>query len=61
MVPASGASVDPATLIDKIKQLIDPYKAPKSNIMVDALPRTTTGKIQKNVVRERFANHYGSR
>ena len=61
VVPASGATVDPATLIGKIKQLIDPYKTPKSIIVVDALPRTSTGKIQKNVVRDRFAEHYERR
>ncbi|MEU2004093.1 AMP-binding protein [Rhodococcus sp. NPDC019627] len=61
VVPASGATVDPATLISKIKQLIDPYKIPKSIIVVDALPRTSTGKIQKNVVRDTFAEHYERR
>jgi acyl-coenzyme A synthetase/AMP-(fatty) acid ligase len=33
---------------------------PKAVIVVDELPRTSTGKIQKNVVRERFAAHYDS-
>lgn len=28
------------------------FKAPKSVVMVDALPKTATGKIQKNVVRQ---------
>jgi acyl-coenzyme A synthetase/AMP-(fatty) acid ligase len=41
--------------------LIDPDKTPKSVIVVDALPRTSTGKIQKNVVRDRFAEHYERR
>ena len=37
---------------------LDRYKIPKSVIVVDELPRTSTGKIQKNVLRERFAAHY---
>jgi acyl-coenzyme A synthetase/AMP-(fatty) acid ligase len=32
---------------------------PKSVIVVDELPKTSTGKIQKNLVRERHASHYG--
>jgi acyl-coenzyme A synthetase/AMP-(fatty) acid ligase len=31
-----------------------------SVIVVDELPKTSTGKIQKNVVRERYADHYTS-
>lgn len=58
VVPTAGAQIDAAELISRIKRLVDPYKAPKSVIVVDALPRTSTGKIQKNVVRERFAEHY---
>jgi acyl-coenzyme A synthetase/AMP-(fatty) acid ligase len=34
---------------------------PKSVIVVDELPRTSTGKIRKNVVRDEHADHYGSR
>jgi fatty-acyl-CoA synthase len=37
---------------------VDGYKVPKSVVVVDELPKTSTGKIQKNVVRERFADHY---
>jgi non-ribosomal peptide synthetase component E (peptide arylation enzyme) len=32
---------------------------PKAVIVADALPKTSTGKIQKNVVRSEHANHYG--
>ncbi len=38
--------------------LIDPYKAPKSVIVLSALPRTSAGKIQKNVVRDEHREHY---
>ena len=36
------------------------YKVPKSVIVVDELPKTSTGKIQKNVVRDQLAAHYQS-
>lgn len=58
VVPRPGATIDEAALIGKVKALIDPYKAPKSVIVVDELPHTSTGKIQKNVVRERHQAHY---
>ena len=31
---------------------------PKAVILVDQLPKTSTGKIQKNVVRSEYAKHY---
>jgi acyl-CoA synthetase (AMP-forming)/AMP-acid ligase II len=30
------------------------YKCPKRVDFIDALPRTATGKIQKNLLRERY-------
>lgn len=48
-------------MIAKVKTIIDPYKAPKSVVIVDQLPKTSTGKIQKNVVRERHHDHYRER
>ena len=59
VVPVEGATIDEAALIEKVKTLIDPYKAPKAVIVVDFLPKTSTGKIQKNVVRQDHASHFG--
>ena len=58
VVPRAGATIDPDELIGKVKKLIDPYKAPKSVIVLSALPRTSGGKIQKNVVRDEHREHY---
>jgi acyl-CoA synthetase (AMP-forming)/AMP-acid ligase II len=55
-----GRTVDPATVIDAVKQRLDGYKVPKSVIVADELPRTSTGKVQKNVVRQRYTDHYRS-
>jgi acyl-CoA synthetase (AMP-forming)/AMP-acid ligase II len=60
VVPIPGATIDVEALIAKVKQIIDPYKAPKSVIVLGELPRTSTGKIQKNVVRDRHRAHYDS-
>jgi acyl-CoA synthetase (AMP-forming)/AMP-acid ligase II len=59
VVPVAGSTIDPDALIAKVKTLIDPYKVPKAVIVLDALPKTSTGKIQKNVVREQYVDHYG--
>jgi acyl-CoA synthetase (AMP-forming)/AMP-acid ligase II len=59
VVPREGTVLDEQKLISEVKRLIDPYKAPKAVVVMDALPRTSTGKVQKNVVRERLAGHYG--
>ena len=51
MVPKPSTSIDEGELIAKVGTHIDPYKAPKAIIVVDELPKTSTGKIQQNVVR----------
>ena len=55
-----GERVDEASLLDAVKGHIAGFKAPKAVIVVDELPRTSTGKVQKNVVREQHAAHYTS-
>ncbi len=58
VVPVRGATIVPEELIAKVRALIDPYKAPKAVIVIDELPRTSTGKIQKNLVRDAHREHY---
>ncbi len=58
VVARPGAAIDEKGLIEKVKRLIDPYKAPKAVIVLDELPRTSTGKIQKHVVRENLRHYY---
>ncbi len=58
VVPKPGESIDPEELRVAIKAHLDGYKVPKAVIVVDELPKTSTGKIQKNKVREAHADHY---
>lgn len=58
VVPKEGTTIDPEKLIAAVKEVIDPYKAPKSVVVVDQLPKTSTGKIQKHHVRKNFERHY---
>jgi len=58
VVPKPGESIDAGELIASMKTRLDGYKVPKSVIVTDQLPKTSTGKIQKNVVRREHARHY---
>ena len=53
VVVASGATVEPrwCELQDHVKARIAPYKYPRRIEFLDALPRTPTGKVQRNVLR----------
>jgi fatty-acyl-CoA synthase len=54
----SGQSAEPDAIVEHVKSVIARYKAPREVEIVDELPKTSTGKIQKNVVREQFTDHY---
>jgi fatty-acyl-CoA synthase len=47
-----GASVTPAEIIEHVRSSLAHYKAPDEVEIVEALPKTSTGKIQKYVLRE---------
>jgi fatty-acyl-CoA synthase len=47
-----GASAEPDELIQHVKSRLAGFKAPDEVEIVDALPKTSTGKIQKFVLRE---------
>jgi fatty-acyl-CoA synthase len=47
-----GASADESELIDHVRGQIARFKAPKRVIFVPELPKTTTGKVQKFVLRD---------
>jgi malonyl-CoA/methylmalonyl-CoA synthetase len=42
-------------IIAALRPLLAAYKLPKQVTFVDALPRNAMGKVQKNILRERFA------
>jgi 2-aminobenzoate-CoA ligase len=55
VVPAPGIEADAALvpeLQEHVKARIAPYKYPRRVQFVEALPRTPTGKVQRNVLRE---------
>ena len=54
VVPQPGQPIDEATVIGALKGEIATFKVPKRVHVVDELPRNAMGKVQKNVLRERF-------
>jgi malonyl-CoA/methylmalonyl-CoA synthetase len=53
--PASGVVLDEASIIASLKRTIANFKVPKQVHVIDELPRNTMGKVQKNLLRSRFA------
>jgi malonyl-CoA/methylmalonyl-CoA synthetase len=54
VVPRPGATLDGAVLIGALKGRIANFKVPKQVFVVNELPRNTMGKVQKNLLRERY-------
>jgi len=58
VVPKPGETVDAGELLAALKTGLDGFKVPKPVVFVGQLPKTSTGKIQKNFVRSQYASHY---
>lgn len=58
VVRKPGAQVDEAELLQLCKEHLGGFEVPKAIRFLDALPMTTTGKIQKHPLRERFRDLY---
>ena len=59
VVARGGAALDAAAMTAALKSKIANFKVPKALFLVDELPRNAMGKVQKNVLRERHAGHFG--
>jgi malonyl-CoA/methylmalonyl-CoA synthetase len=54
LVPEKGAAPDVAAISEEIKSALARFKHPRKLIVVEALPRNTMGKVQKNVLRDTY-------
>ncbi|GAC1416162.1 MAG: malonyl-CoA synthase [Burkholderiaceae bacterium] len=54
VVRAMDAVLSEAAMIDDLKRRMASFKVPKRIYFVDHLPRNAMGKVQKNLLRERF-------
>jgi malonyl-CoA/methylmalonyl-CoA synthetase len=55
VVAADGATIDESAVLKTLKAAIASFKVPKRVHVVAELPRNAMGKVQKNVLRERFS------
>ncbi len=60
VVAARDAALGETPLIAGLRSRIANYKVPKRVWIVDELPRNAMGKVQKNVLRERYRDAFGS-
>ncbi len=56
VVLADGARLDESAVIDALRERLARFKQPRRVFFVDALPRNAMGKVQKNVLRETYAD-----
>ncbi len=58
VVREEGTEIDERTILAGIRDRLARYKQPKAILFVDKLPRNTMGKVQKGVLRDRYAALY---
>src|SRR5450759_1139609 len=56
VVAKRGAVLEPSQIIANLKSTLANFKVPKQCFVVDALPRNSMGKVQKNLLRARCAD-----
>ncbi len=55
VLSASSIELDEAALISVLKAQLAGFKVPKRILVLDELPRNAMGKVQKNLLRERYS------
>ncbi|WP_236783974.1 AMP-binding protein [Azospirillum humicireducens] len=56
IVPRAGCSVTEQGVIDHCRSRLARFKTPKRIVIADELPRTASGKLRKNLLREQYRN-----
>jgi malonyl-CoA/methylmalonyl-CoA synthetase len=59
VVPTTEGEVREENIISTLKGRLAGYKLPKKIFYANELPRNTMGKVQKNLLRERYAGEFG--
>jgi malonyl-CoA/methylmalonyl-CoA synthetase len=60
VVLKAGVSLSETDILNSVRPRLARYKLPKRILLVDALPRNTMGKVQKNVLRATNASLYAT-
>jgi malonyl-CoA/methylmalonyl-CoA synthetase len=59
-VAAAGYTPEPNALLTRLRERLAAYKCPKAMFLVEELPRNAMGKVQKNLLREKYANTFAA-
>jgi malonyl-CoA/methylmalonyl-CoA synthetase len=59
LVPETGVTIDIDAVKAALRESLAGFKRPRVIEVVEALPRNTMGKVQKNQLRERYADVFG--
>jgi malonyl-CoA/methylmalonyl-CoA synthetase len=54
VVPLAGAELDGELLIKALEPVLARFKLPRKLLVIDELPRNAMGKVQKNMLRDRY-------
>ena len=60
LVASSGETPDPDAILQAIGPKLARFKHPRRLVVVDALPRNTMGKVQKNLLRETYKDMFAT-
>ncbi|SET49913.1 malonate--CoA ligase [Oceanicella actignis] len=60
IVPEKGARPERAALEQAVRAALARFKHPREYVFVDELPRNTMGKVQKNLLRERYRDAFAA-
>ena len=58
LVAEAGAAPDTDAIAAEVGRALARYKHPRAYRIVDELPRNTMGKVQKNVLRDRYRDAF---
>ena len=56
VVVKTKAGLTEADILEPLKKRLANYKLPKRVVFVESLPRNTMGKVQKNLLRDKYRN-----
>ncbi|MEH7828186.1 malonate--CoA ligase [Gemmobacter denitrificans] len=58
LVAQKGAALDAGPALEAIRDRLARFKQPKAAVVVEALPRNTMGKVQKNLLRDQYRDWF---
>ena len=61
LVPEAGAEPDLVAIEEAVSKSLARFKHPRRLILIDELPRNTMGKVQKNVLRDRYCDLFAQK